>query len=212
MPTAREAVEEQLRQDPFLQDAVDRGVINGSGLAEWLIDNRGLDHGKDALAKHIRDIQEEAADSKLEAARYALSEATIQTFSGRTVFSFSRADHVQQKLANLVGGLAIDEGDDIRLVTGKNAIVLLVVDEDGAKTAREEIGGLIDGTEEDLLEVRIEPGKTARGPELLGIALEAFEVYNLEVIHAHSGDPEQYVLLDVDDRLQVLRALGAAGP
>ena len=207
MASAREAVEEQLETDPVLQDAVDRGIVNASGLAEWLIEHRGLDHNPGALAKHIRDIQNEASDSQIEVARSALAEADIQTLSDRTAFVVPRSDHVQQRLGQLVSELDIGSGDDVRLVTGERS-VFVVVDEAGGEVARDVLGTFADDPVEGLVELRIDPAGGEPDLQLLGLVVEAMATAGIDIVGAHGGASGAFVLVDKNDRFDALRILG----
>lgn len=208
MTSAREAIEEQLERDPFLRDAVDRGIINASGLAEWLVEKRDLDHTVDSLAHQLREIQKEASGSRLEGARAALAEADIETLSDRTAFAIPRADHVQQGLSRLIGEMDIGARDDVRLVTGERS-VFLVVDEAGAEVARDVLGDLED-PREGLIELRLDPGEDGGDSRLLGLVVEAMTTHGIDVVGAHSGASGSFVLLDETDRAKALTILGQA--
>lgn len=207
MPSAREAVESELERDAFLLDAIDRGIVNAQGLADWLIKFRDFDHTSDALAKHIRDIQNEDSKAALEAPRAALSKADVQTLSDRTTFVFPRTDHVQQRLSRLIAELDIDSGDDVRLMTGERS-VFLAVDETGADVAREVLGSLGETSTEGLVELRIDPANDGADLGLLGLVVEAMTVQGIDVVAAHGGASGAFVLVHETDRIDALRVLG----
>lgn len=204
MDSLREIAEQRIAEDPFLQEAVHRGIVNATGLARWLKDKRGVEAQTEALAGPIRGIQKQADPSLLEQTRALLDAVEVQTLPGRVLFVVDREDRIEQRLSRLVADLDL-RVDKLTLSTGRSTVRVTVDQDQQAAVAKALDPVLVKEPRQGLTELEVRTKDPAMGARVLGVTVQALTAVGVEVVHVDQGEKIVSILIEEDGTDQAWR-------
>lgn len=207
MASLREIAEHHIGSDPFLQEAVNRGIVNARGLARWLKEHRGVEAEDEALANPIREIQSEAEGSSVEEASELLASARVYTVEGRTLLVIERDDRIEQKLSRLVSEQNL-RSDEFWFSTGKNTI-RIVLDDEVAEDAIKQLDTVLVGDPvRELVELQVRAGSGREGMRLLGMGIVALAALGIDVVEVNHDEKIQSIVVRNEDKERAWRIFG----
>lgn len=128
MPTIQHSVKEYIRNRPFLEEALQRGIINHAALAEQLLPYLEKQLNKSvkfsAVNMAIRRAAEQVKQHQYSQAKFAKTTAILLR-SGLTEVTFINDNRVHDLIKQVYGFVDFSQGDYLTMIQGSYEVAII---------------------------------------------------------------------------------------
>jgi len=198
-----------LDNNPAIRREIDKGLINTSALARYIIKDKKIDSTLDAVISAIRRYNFEKHGDVFDNAYRTLGQAiNISTKSNLAEISLVKDDEVQQCLPELFSIIKYVQGDVLRVTQANESIRLLIDEKNIDKVTELFPKNKIIIKEKGLAEINIfiHP-KMQTTPGILAVIANELAINRINIVEFMTCPPEMICVVKKDDILKASSVL-----
>lgn len=210
MAGAEERVQKIVRDDPFLYEALARGVLNKSGAARWIQEHRGVDAEEETIRSAIADLESEEELKSAAEVHPLLATAKLKLRPDIAAITLKRREGLKEPLVEFLGSLSLRKRETFHSAVNKEEI-LLILEPDRLSEAQQTFDSpFVEGTEEEVSEMRFHVEEHSSFG-LLGIVLEVLAVRDIDILTVDGNSTEATVFIPTSQQRRALRVVDTFG-
>lgn len=208
MTTVSKLVEESIRADGVVREALARGFVNYRALAEWLIKTYELDASVAAVMSAVRRHEEIQHEDAFAAARRILRTSYVNTRMKRSRFIVPNTRSIHERLPSLLRIVDYVKGETIRILSFERGFKV-VLDEPNFQRAVDVLGkSSVSEVRHGLVELSITTPPDAQDvPGIYALLANAIALRGISIEEGWISYCEQVILVRERDLLDAYEAL-----
>ena len=198
-----------LDNNPSIRREMNRGLINISALARYIINKKKIDATLDAVISAIRRYKFDKHDDVFDNAYNMLSQTVnVSTKSNLAEISLMKDDEVQQLLPKLFSIIKYVQGDVLRVTQANESIRLLIDEKNMDKVIDMFPKKKVISKEKGLSEINIyiHP-KMQTTPGILAAIANELAINDINIVEFMTCPPEMICVVKKDDLLRASNVL-----
>lgn len=199
MPSKADDVPTLIRNEPVLQIALARGMINAIGAARWLKEEYDLGLKEESIARHIREAEPEDIWDGWKLGEEAVKDGKVRVEDEMALMIIRRSGKVHERLTTILGNLDKRQLQVLRVEPTRRHFQL-VVKADLRQAIERELGdGWIEDVHNNLVDLSVVTDDPGGEPTpALSTVLHALHERGIPVAFSTSG-PAGITILVADD-------------
>lgn len=210
MVGAEDRVREIVWEDPFLCEALARGILNKAGAARWIRTNRDVDAEEETIRSAIADLESEDDIQAVADVHPLLATAKLKLRPDIGSIRLRRREGIKEPLAHFVGALSLREGETFHSTVSKEEI-LLILQADRLAEAQDIFDSpLVADVDEEVTKMTfyVEDDPSFG---LLGIVLKILVTRGIDVLSVDGNPSEATVFIPTSEERRALRLVDSFG-
>lgn len=200
MPSKSPDIPDLIRNEPVLQAALARGMINALGAARWLKEEYDLELENESIARHIREFDPSEATDDWVLGREALEGGRRETRPGMVLLVIRRSASTRKRMATILGNLDAKRMRALRIEPTDHHYQVAVTAELAGELQRELGDRWIKRVIDGLVDISVVTAETDSAPApSLSVALRTLHERGIQVPFATAG-PAGITLLVPEDQ------------
>jgi aspartokinase len=191
-----------LDNDPSIRRELQRGLINTSALARYLIKERKIDATLDAIINAIRRYHhpDQYDDIFAKAAKTLSQAVNISTKSNLAEISLIKDTDIQKALADVFKIISYIQGDTLRIMQANNSIRLLIDEKNMERVLTLLPKNKIISKEMNLTEINIYIHPLMqKTPGILAVISNELSINGINIVEVMTCPPEMLFIVKKED-------------